>query len=71
MPLWKDGAFRQDDWTIVADDQPVPDGGKAIVSLKRWRDERAALAGRNAPLGLSSKAAACGRTSPPTSRAFR
>ncbi len=52
MPLWKDGAFRQDDWTIIADDQPVPDGGKAIVSLKRWRDERAALAGRNAPLGL-------------------
>ena len=50
--LWKDGAFRDDDWTIVPDDQPVPDGGAAIVSLKRWRDDRAALAGRNQPLGL-------------------
>ena len=50
--LWKDGAFRDDDWTVVPDDQPVPDGGAAIVSLKRWRDDRAALAGRNAPLGL-------------------
>ena len=50
--LWKDGAFRDDHWTVVPDDQPVPDGGAAIVSLKRWRDDRAALAGRNAPLGL-------------------
>jgi len=50
--LWKDGAFRDDDWTIVPDDQPVPDGGAAIVSLKRWRDDRATLAGRNQPLGL-------------------
>ena len=50
--LWKDGTFRDDDWTVVPDDQPVPDGGAAIVSLKRWRDDRAALAGRNAPLGL-------------------
>jgi uncharacterized protein (DUF934 family) len=52
MPLWKDGAFIDDDWTIVPDDQPVPDGGQAIVSLKRWREERAALGLRNAPLGL-------------------
>ena len=38
MPLWKDGRFIDDDWTIVADDAPVPDAGPAIVSLKRWRD---------------------------------
>ncbi len=52
MPLWKNGRFIEDDWTMVADDAPVPDGGKAIVSLKRWRDGRATLAGRAAPLGL-------------------
>jgi phosphoadenosine phosphosulfate reductase len=52
MPLWKNGTFVEDDWTIVADDAPVADGGRVIVGLKRWRDERQALAGRNAPLGL-------------------
>ena len=52
MPLWKDGRFVEDDWTIVADGEPLPDAGKAIVGLKRWREERAALAERAAPLGL-------------------
>ena len=52
MPLWKDGTFVNDDWTIVPDGEPLPEGGKAIVSLKRWREERDALAGRGAPLGL-------------------
>ena len=45
-------ASSNDDWTIVADGEPLPEDGKAIVSLKRWREERAALAGRAAPLGL-------------------
>jgi uncharacterized protein (DUF934 family) len=52
MPLWKNGGFVDDPWQNVADDAPVPDGASAIVSLKRWRDERAALSTRNAPLGL-------------------
>ena len=52
MALWKDGGFRENGWTIVADGEPVPTDGKTIVSLKRWRDERASLAQRNAPLGL-------------------
>jgi uncharacterized protein (DUF934 family) len=52
MPLWKDGRFIEDEWQIVADDAPVPDGAAAIVGLKRWRDERDTLAARNAPLGL-------------------
>ena len=52
MPLWKDGRFIDDTWTIVADDAPLPGEGNAIVSLKRWRDERPVLAARNAPLGL-------------------
>ena len=52
MPLWKNGSFIDDAWQVVGDDQPVPDDVPAIVSLKRWREERAALSGRNAPLGL-------------------
>jgi uncharacterized protein (DUF934 family) len=52
MALWKNGRFVDDDWTIVPDGEPVPEGGKAIVSLKRWRGEREALAARNALLGL-------------------
>ena len=52
MPLWKDGTFIDDDWQVVADDAPVPDGAPAIVSLRRWREERGPLAERNAPLGL-------------------
>jgi phosphoadenosine phosphosulfate reductase len=52
MPLWKDGRFIDDSWTVVADDAAVPGDVNAIVSLKRWRDERAVLAERNAPLGL-------------------
>ena len=52
MPLWKNGRFIEDDWRIVEDDQPVPESEKVVVSLKRWREERSALAERNAPLGL-------------------
>jgi phosphoadenosine phosphosulfate reductase len=52
MPLWKNGGFVEDSWQIVADDAPVPDGAPAIIGVKRWREERPALAARNAPLGL-------------------
>jgi uncharacterized protein (DUF934 family) len=52
MPLWKSGAFVDDPWRIVPDDAPLPTDAPAIVSLKRWRAERDALGGRNAPLGL-------------------
>ena len=52
MPLWKDGRFVDDDWRIVVDDEPLPEAAPAIVSLKRWREQRGELQGRNAPLGL-------------------
>ncbi len=52
MPLWKNGAFVSDDWTIVPDGEPVPADGNAIVSLRRWREERATLMQRAMPLGL-------------------
>ena len=52
MPLWKNGNFVEDSWKVVADEEPVPESEKVIVSLKRWREERATLSERNAPLGL-------------------
>jgi len=52
MPLWKNGTFVEDAWRVVPDDQPVAEGEKAVISLKRWRAEKATLGTRNAPLGL-------------------
>jgi phosphoadenosine phosphosulfate reductase len=52
MPIWKSGVFVEDNWQIVADDQPLPADAPAAIGLKRWREERDALSGRNAPLGL-------------------
>ena len=52
MPLWKSGAFVEDNWQVVPDGEPVPADVPVVLSLKRWREERAALAGRNAPVGL-------------------
>jgi uncharacterized protein (DUF934 family) len=52
MPLLEDGRIVADAWVTVADDAPVPDA-PAILSLARLRREEAALAGRNAPLGLA------------------
>lgn len=52
MPLWKNGSFVEDSWRIAADEEPLADGDKVIVSLQRWRGEREVLSERNAPLGL-------------------
>lgn len=52
MPLWKSGAFVDDNWQVVPDGEPLPADAPAVVSLRRWREEKDALAGRNAPLGL-------------------
>lgn len=53
MPLLREtGEAVADAWTILSDDQPVPAEGAVVVSLKRWREEREDLAGRDAPLGV-------------------
>jgi phosphoadenosine phosphosulfate reductase len=52
MPLWKSGKFVEDRWQSIADDDAVPADAPVVVSLKRWREERDALAQRNAPLAL-------------------
>jgi uncharacterized protein (DUF934 family) len=52
MSLFKNRKPVENEWRVLADDAPLPDSDKVVVSLKRWRAERAALAARNAPLGL-------------------
>lgn len=54
MPLIKDGAFVEDHFQTVADDEPMPANG-TIVSLSRFVRERDALLARNAPLGVRLK----------------
>jgi uncharacterized protein (DUF934 family) len=56
MPLIKDDRIADDPWISVADEEILPEGAPAIVSLARWRAERSALAGRNAPLGIRLRA---------------
>lgn len=51
--IWKDGAFADDDWIMVADGDDVPADSPALVSLGRWRSEREQLGRRNAPVGLA------------------
>jgi uncharacterized protein (DUF934 family) len=52
MPLIRDGQIVQDEWVWVADTEPVPDDAPAVVSLTRWREERASLSRRHAELGV-------------------
>ncbi len=54
MPLLKNGAVIDDRWRRLADDDPVPGSDAVIVSLARWRADRA-LAARQGPLGLALK----------------
>jgi len=52
MALWRNGAFAKDTWTALVDDQPAPASGAILVSLPRWRMERASLVGRADPVGV-------------------
>ncbi len=54
--LLKDGAVAEDAWVVVGDDDAaaVPEGA-VIVSLDRWRRDRAALSARNTALGIRLK----------------
>jgi uncharacterized protein (DUF934 family) len=55
MQIIKDQQIVADGWTHVADGEPVPASGAAIVSLNRWQSEKDALLARKAPLGLQLK----------------
>jgi uncharacterized protein (DUF934 family) len=51
MPLIRNGAPAADAFTAVSDGAALPDG-PVIVSLQRWRAERAALLARNMAVGV-------------------
>jgi uncharacterized protein (DUF934 family) len=52
MPLIKDEAFVDNVFTLLADEQEVPQGRPIIVSLKRWQSEREQLKALNVALGV-------------------
>lgn len=54
MPLIKNGAYAEDAFVSVGDDEALPHNG-TIVSLARLKREREALFGRNAALGVRLK----------------
>jgi phosphoadenosine phosphosulfate reductase len=56
MALWRDGAFAEDAWTTLVDDQPAPASGAIVVSLPRWLKERALFRGRPDPVGVEVSA---------------
>ena len=41
-----------DDWVKVSDEEALPTGYPAIVSISRWKAQRDELSGRNQPLGV-------------------
>ena len=55
MPLIKAGNLAEDLWVHRADDEALPDGEPAIISLDRWKKDRETLMTRNAPIGLRLK----------------
>jgi uncharacterized protein (DUF934 family) len=50
--LIRDGRIAENDWTTLADDAALPASGQFIVSLKRFRAERAALQAAGLGLGV-------------------
>ena len=47
-----DGRIVENEWLSLADDAALPASGKVIVSLKRFRAERAALDGSGLAVGV-------------------
>ena len=55
MRLYKNGAFVDDVWRMVGDDE-MPGDGPCILSLKAWLALDAGRDGSNAPLGVRLEA---------------
>jgi uncharacterized protein (DUF934 family) len=56
MPLWRDGAFADDQWTTLDDSAPIPGRSAIVVSFARWQAEKAALETRADPVGVAISA---------------
>ena len=52
MALLKRDRIVEDAWTVVDDENPIPDSTPVVVSHDRWLAERESLARRNGGLGI-------------------
>ena len=52
MAIWRDGGCVNDTWPVIEDGVDLPATGPSLVSLGRWRAEKAALAARSEPVGV-------------------
>ena len=52
MALIRNDQIVDDDFRLLADDEPLPGSGAVIVSLERWQKDRDALLARQASLGV-------------------
>jgi uncharacterized protein (DUF934 family) len=52
MPVIKNGAFIEDPYRAVADDEKLPEAGDFIVSLARFKKDRDAILARNDAIGI-------------------
>lgn len=52
MRVIKDQQIVDDDWRLLSEGEPVPEGGDVIVSVNRWNAERAALKSRVGKTGV-------------------
>ncbi|MDZ4842827.1 MAG: DUF934 domain-containing protein [Hyphomicrobium aestuarii] len=50
--LWRDGAFTTDLWRPTANEEAIPSAGYALISLARWRAERADMLALGTPIGI-------------------
>lgn len=55
MALLEGNKIVADRFVAVADDEALPDGTPVLVSLERWKAERASLLGRNTELAVRLK----------------
>lgn len=55
MPLIRTTGVVEDPWRFVADEEPLPETGAVIVTLKRFQANRDQLLARATPLGLRLK----------------
>lgn len=51
--LWKNGRFVADAWRAIADTEPFPIDGRAILTLAHWRAEQPAILATGLPIGIS------------------
>jgi phosphoadenosine phosphosulfate reductase len=52
MALFKNNAFAPDDWRGLGPDESLPQGGKVILTLPQWRENRDAILASAMPIGL-------------------